>query len=104
MKEGMDNLKKSQTELAEFFCEDPNTFRMEDCFKSLGSFCAKFKQACAENSKRKEQEALAEQRRAQREAEEQLKKSKLAGTFDRKKLLPSTGLIFDETEGQNFVF
>ena len=75
MKEGMDNLKKTQEELSEFFCEDNKTFHMEECYKSLGSFCTKFKQAVTENAKRKEQEALAEQRRAQREAEE-LKKSK----------------------------
>lgn len=72
----MDNLKKLQEELSEFFCEDPNAFKMDECYKSLSSFCSKFKQAVIENLKRKEQEALAEQRRAQREADEQ-KKSKL---------------------------
>ncbi len=84
MKEAMENLKKTQGELAEFFCEDPNTFRMEDCYKSLGSFCHKFKTACSENAKRREQEALAEQRRVQREAEEQIKKSKSAGKIHKK--------------------
>ena len=75
MKERMEALKTTKIELAEFFCEDANTFRLEECYKSLASFCTKFKQAVTENVKRKEQEALAEQRRAQREAEEQ-KKSK----------------------------
>ena len=45
MKEDMDQLKKTQEELSEFFCEDPKTFKMEECYKSLGGFCAKFKQA-----------------------------------------------------------
>ena len=75
MKERMEALKTTKIELAEFFCEDANTFRLEECYKSLASFCTKFKQAVTENVKRKEQEALAEQRRAQRELEEQ-KKSK----------------------------
>ena len=75
MKDNMEQLKKTQEDLSEFFCEDPKTFRMEECYKSLATFCAKFKQAVTENAKRKEQEILAEQRRAQREAEE-LKRAK----------------------------
>ena len=75
MKDNMEQLKKTQEDLSEFFCEDPKTFRMEECYKSLATFCAKFKQAVTENTKRKEQEILAEQRRAQREAEE-LKRAK----------------------------
>ena len=78
MKESMDKLSQTRLDLAEFFCEDPNAFKLEECYKSLASFCAKFKQAVTENVKRKEQEALAEFRRAQREIEEQ-KKSRQSG-------------------------
>lgn len=70
MKEHMASLKKLQVDLAEFFCEDSKTFKMEECFDSLAKFCKKFKEATSENAKRKEQEALAEQRRILREQEE----------------------------------
>ena len=36
MKDNMEQLKKTQEDLSEFFCEDPKTFRMEECYKSLG--------------------------------------------------------------------
>ena len=75
MKERMEALKKTKIDLAEFFCEDGNAFKLEECYKSLASFCSKFKQAVTENVKRKAQEDLQENRRAQRELEEQ-KKSK----------------------------
>merc|ERR1719295_220015 len=64
MKEGIDSLSTLRNELAEFFCEDPKSFKIEDCFKSLSSFCSKFSKAVGENAKRREQE----QRRALREA------------------------------------
>lgn len=44
MKTGMTDLINLQEELAEFFCEDSNTFRLEECYKSLNSFFSKFKQ------------------------------------------------------------
>merc|ERR1712223_1089759 len=64
-----------QKDLAEFFCEDPNSFKLNECYKSMWEFCLKFKQAVTENAKRKEQEVKAEQRKEkQREAEERQKK------------------------------
>jgi len=39
----MAELESSQTELADFFCEDANSFKVDECFKSLWSFCVKFK-------------------------------------------------------------
>ena len=71
MKEGIDSLSTLRNELAEFFCEDPKSFKIEDCFKSLSSFCSKFSKAVGENAKRREQE----QRRALREAEELKKRN-----------------------------
>jgi hypothetical protein len=44
LKEDMVTLEKLQVDLAEFFCEDPNSFHIEECFKSLAGFCSKFKQ------------------------------------------------------------
>ncbi len=40
----MSLLEKLQVDLAEFFCEDAVSFKIEECFKSLESFCNKFKQ------------------------------------------------------------
>lgn len=62
--EELENVRKS---LAEFFCEDPNTFKLEDCFKIIHGFCIKFKQAVAENERRKLQEEQTYLRRKQRE-------------------------------------
>ena len=44
LKEELVSVGKLEAELAEFFCEDPNAFRIDECFKSLASFCSKFKQ------------------------------------------------------------
>ena len=41
----MEQLDKMSAEIAEFFCEDGNSFKIEECYKSLASFCNKFKQA-----------------------------------------------------------
>ena len=61
-----------QADLAEFFCEDPKTFRIEECFKAFHQFCSNFKTAVTENEKRREQERMAEQRRLQRENDQVL--------------------------------
>ena len=58
--------------MAEFFCEDPKTFRIEECFKAFHQFCSNFKTAVTENEKRREQERMAEQRRLQRENDQVL--------------------------------
>ena len=62
----------TQADLAEFFCEDPKTFRIEECFKAFHQFCSNFKTAVTENEKRREQERMAEQRRLQRENDQVL--------------------------------
>lgn len=59
-------------QLAEFFCEDPNSFKLEECFKVFQNFCEKFKQAVNDNEKRRLQEEQATIRRKMRE--EQLAK------------------------------
>lgn len=60
--------------LAEFFCEDPATFKIEECFKIFHGFCVKFKQAVAENERRRIQEEQASARRKQREEQLAAKK------------------------------
>ena len=40
----MEQLDKMRGEIAEFFCEDVASFHIEECYKSLASFCNKFKQ------------------------------------------------------------
>lgn len=60
----LENVRKM---LADFFCEDSGTFKIEECFKILHGFCVKFKQAIAENERRKLQEEQAVARRRQRE-------------------------------------
>ncbi len=43
LKEEMRELEGTEKEMAEFFCEDPNSFKLEECFKSLWGFCVKFR-------------------------------------------------------------
>ena len=44
MKEGMSQLEKIQSDLAEFFCEDTGSFKIDECFKSFAGFNSKLKQ------------------------------------------------------------
>uniref|UniRef100_A0A336JWL9 CSON001319 protein n=1 Tax=Culicoides sonorensis TaxID=179676 RepID=A0A336JWL9_CULSO len=67
LQDGMSELEILRSQLAEFFCEDPNTFKMEECFKIFYHFCEKFRQAVKENEKRKVLEEQAILRRKQRE-------------------------------------
>jgi len=71
----MEDLNKLQTDLAEFFCEDSKTFRIEECFKAFHQFIAAYKKAIGDNEQRHEQERVAEQRRLQREAEQAKRRS-----------------------------
>ncbi|KAH1022552.1 hypothetical protein HUJ04_011938 [Dendroctonus ponderosae] len=43
-------------QLAEFFCEDLSSFKIEECFRIFHAFTCKFKQAVIENERRKFQE------------------------------------------------
>ena len=54
-------------ELAEFFCEDAASFKLEECFKLFLVFCQRFRQGVLENEHRRQQEAAADVRRKQRE-------------------------------------
>uniref|UniRef100_A0A1I8NG97 FH2 domain-containing protein n=1 Tax=Musca domestica TaxID=7370 RepID=A0A1I8NG97_MUSDO len=67
LKAGMDAVDSMRLKLADFFCEDPATFRLEECFKILQTFCDKFKQAVKENERRQQLEEQASLRQKQRE-------------------------------------
>ncbi|XP_041356965.1 uncharacterized protein LOC121374102 [Gigantopelta aegis] len=73
--EDLKEIKALHLELSEFFCEDPKTFKMEECFKTLQTFCDRFKKAIEENKVRKIQEQKAEARRKLREDENNKKSS-----------------------------
>ncbi|KAF1380959.1 hypothetical protein PFLUV_G00169470 [Perca fluviatilis] len=66
-------LKQEGSELIDFFCEDRETFRLDDCFAIFDVFCFKFTHAVKENMEREVKEA-ARLRRLQ-ELEEQKRHS-----------------------------
>lgn len=78
LKKDMEELESVRKSLAEFFCEDPGAFKLEECFKIFHGFCNKFKQAVIENERRRVQEEQAAARRKQRE--ELAAKRKTLGT------------------------
>uniref|UniRef100_W5MPP8 FH2 domain containing 1 n=1 Tax=Lepisosteus oculatus TaxID=7918 RepID=W5MPP8_LEPOC len=61
-------LRKEGNALIDFFCEDKETFKLDECFKIFQDFCLKFKKAVKDNLERDLKEA-ARQRRL-RELEE----------------------------------
>lgn len=67
LKRDMEELEGVRRSLAEFFCEDASTFKIEECFKVFHQFCQKFNQAVAENERRRIQEEQVLARRKQRE-------------------------------------
>ncbi|XP_034943897.1 FH2 domain-containing protein 1 [Chelonus insularis] len=74
LKRDMGELEGVRRSLAEFFCEDINTFKIEECFKIFHQFCQKFNQAIAENERRRIQEEQVNARRRQREEQLMAKK------------------------------
>lgn len=67
LQRGMKEVESLRLQLSEFFCEDPKTFKLEECFKIFQTFCEKFKQAVNENERRRLQEEQATIRRKLRE-------------------------------------
>ncbi|XP_011152521.2 uncharacterized protein LOC105191081 [Harpegnathos saltator] len=67
LKRDMEELEGVRRSLAEFFCEDTNAFKIEECFKVFHQFCQKFNQAVAENERRRIQEEQVLARRKQRD-------------------------------------
>ena len=67
LQRGIKGVETIRLRLAEFFCEDPGSFKLEECFKVFQNFCEKFKQAVSENERRRLQEEQATVRRKLRE-------------------------------------
>ncbi|XP_045504277.1 inverted formin-2 [Colias croceus] len=64
----MDEVESMRKQLAEFFCEDPVSFKLEECFKTFASFCSKFRSAVQDNERRRAHEEQAALRRRARDA------------------------------------
>ncbi|XP_072320166.1 FH2 domain-containing protein 1 [Eucyclogobius newberryi] len=62
------DLRKEGNSLIDFFCEDKDTFKLDECFRIFQDFCHKFKKAVKDNTERELKE-VARQRRL-RELEE----------------------------------
>ncbi|XP_029114810.1 FH2 domain-containing protein 1 [Scleropages formosus] len=58
------DLRKEGNALIDFFCEDKDTFKLDECFRIFQDFCLKFKKAVKDNVDRELKEA-ARQRRLQ---------------------------------------
>ncbi|GAA6234570.1 FH2 domain-containing protein 1-like [Lates japonicus] len=70
-------LRKEGSELIDFFCEDRDTFRLDDCFSIFHTFCSRFTNAVKENMEREAKEAA--RRRRLQELEEQKRHSWAGG-------------------------
>lgn len=66
LQRGMKEVEALRIQLSEFFCEDPSSFKLEECFKIFHNFCEKFKQAVNENERRRIQEVFICQKRYSR--------------------------------------
>lgn len=76
LKNGLNELESLRLALADFFCEDPPTFKLDECFKIFQTFCEQFKVAVKENERRKHSENRASLRQKQKEEEELARKAK----------------------------
>ncbi|XP_052750901.1 inverted formin-2 [Galleria mellonella] len=63
----MEEVESMRKQLAEFFCEDPVSFKLEECFKTFASFCGKFRSAAGDNARRRAHEEQAAARRRARD-------------------------------------
>lgn len=89
LQRNLGELEHVRKELSDFFCEDVNSFKLEECFRVFHGFYCKFRQAVAENERRRLQEEQASERRRQRE-------ELLAAKRRQSRLIPnSTFSIFD---------
>lgn len=74
----MKALENTRVQLANFFCEDPLTFKIEECYKIFYHFCEKFKLAVKDNEKRKILEEQANLRKKQREEQLAMKRKQFS--------------------------
>ncbi|KAK3100755.1 hypothetical protein FSP39_024772 [Pinctada imbricata] len=67
LQEDLKDVESLRLELADFFCEDPKTFKLEEAFKTLQTFCDRFKKAIEENKARIRQEQKVAKRKEEAE-------------------------------------
>lgn len=79
LQEDFKELDIVRMELADFFCEDRDSFKLEECYKLFHGFCQRFRQGILENELRLKQEAAADARRKQREEHLALKRRQGSG-------------------------
>lgn len=63
----MEEVESMRKQLAEFFCEDPVSFKLEECFKMFVWFCSKFRAAVGDNARRRAHDEQAAARRRARD-------------------------------------
>ncbi|XP_047034886.1 inverted formin-2 isoform X2 [Helicoverpa zea] len=63
----MEEVESIRKQLAEFFCEDTGSFKLEECFKMFVWFCSKFRSAVSDNERRRANEEQAAARRRARD-------------------------------------
>lgn len=73
----LQELEAISTSVAEYFCEDPVTFKLEECCSIFHSFCERFDRAAQEN---RDREAAETRKRQQREREMLTKTAKRRST------------------------
>ncbi|CAG5928681.1 unnamed protein product [Menidia menidia] len=56
------DLRKEGNALIDFFCEDKDTFKLDECFRIFQDFCMKFNKAVKDNKDREMKEAARQQR------------------------------------------
>ncbi|XP_033631834.1 formin-J-like [Asterias rubens] len=67
-------VERMRVSIAEYFCEDSTTFKLEECITTFKIFCQKFKKAVSENETWRIQDLKSEQRRKQREEQKSHKR------------------------------
>ncbi|XP_052078759.1 formin-J-like [Mytilus californianus] len=69
LQEDLKDIESLKLELADFFCEDSSSFKLEECFSVLNTFCTRFKKAITENDHRKKVEEKQKERQRLQEIE-----------------------------------
>lgn len=77
----MEEVESMRIQLAEFFCEDPVSFKLEECFKTFVTFCTKFRSAVTDNARRAAHEEQAAARRRARDLTLSASKGRAGGSM-----------------------
>ncbi|XP_043088506.1 LOW QUALITY PROTEIN: FH2 domain-containing protein 1 [Puntigrus tetrazona] len=78
LKVSIDEVQKEGDALIDFFCEDRDVFRLDECFRIFQTFCSRFKKAVQENAER----GMWEESRRSRLKESEDKRHSWAGHED----------------------